>query len=151
MKYIVSSYVLVSLILLTGCGKKSDGNVFVTGAVTQAGQPLEGARVTFIPESGTGEGASGPTDKDGKFVLTTSTGKEGSGTKPGQYRVTVTKTRIDWDGKTYLPAQGPGDEPAKDEKVVQLLPRQFSGFASTPFKATVTEKKDDNVFDFDIP
>ena len=153
MKYIVSSFVLVTLILLAGCGKKSDGNFFVTGTITQGGQPLDDARVVFIPEGGAGEGASGPTDQDGKFVLTTSSGKEGSGTKPGAYRVTVSKTKIEWDGKSYIQPMraDEGEEPTKDEKLVHLLPRQFGEYASTPFKATVTEKKDDNVFDFEIP
>ena len=152
MKSIVSAFLLVSVIFLPGCGKKSDGNVFVTGTVTQGGQPIEDARVTFIPEGGSGEAAGGPTDQEGKYVLTTSMGKEGSGTKPGAYRVTVSKTKIEWDGKSYLPSMraDEGEEPSKDEKVVQLLPRQYSNYASTPFQATVTEKQDDNVFDFDL-
>jgi len=153
MKGIVSSFALVSLVILAGCGAKSDGNFYVTGTVTQAGQPLEDARVRFIPEGASGEGASGVTDKDGKFVLTTSSGKEGSGTKPGNYRVTVSKTKIEWDGVTFLTPEGPTEnaEPVKDEKVKHLLPMQYGDYARTPFKATVTENKDTNVFDFDIP
>jgi len=141
------------LVVLAGCGQKSDGNFFVTGTITQSGQVLEGVRVAFIPDGdGSGEAASGATDANGKYVLTTSSGKDGTGTKPGSYRVTVTKTDIVWDGSSYLPPTR--DEPdvrVKDEKVVQLLPVQYSNFANTPLKATVTEKKDTNVFDFDIP
>jgi len=152
MKYIMSSFVLVSLIVLVGCGPKSDGNFFVTGTVTQGGQPLEGARVAFIPdEGGSGEAASGATDANGKYVLTTSSGREGTGTKPGAYRVTVSKTDIVWDGRSYLPpTREEPDVQVKDERVAQLLPVQYSNFANTPLKATVTEKKDTNVFDFDI-
>jgi len=150
MKSVVCSFVLVSLLIFAGCGKKSDGNTFVTGTVTQGGNPLEDARVTFVPEGGTGEAAGGSTDKDGKFLLTTSAGKQGTGTKPGQYKVTITKTKIEWDGKTYLPVMREGDEPSKDEKIVHLLPLQYSNSVQTPFKATVTEKKADNVFDFDV-
>ncbi|MCL2117659.1 MAG: carboxypeptidase-like regulatory domain-containing protein [Planctomycetaceae bacterium] len=152
MKYIVSTLLLLSLVILAGCGKKSDGNVFITGTVTQGGQPLEGARVIFIPNSGTGESAGGRTDENGKFVLTTSTGNDASGTKPGEYRVTVSKTKTEWDGKSYITVAGEaGDEKVKDEKTVQLLPLQYGNFSSTPFKAEVTANKDDNVFDFAIP
>ena len=152
MKYIVSSFILLSLIILAGCGKKDDGNTFVTGTVTQGGQPLADARVVFIPESGTGEGASGKTDESGKFVLTTSTGKDGSGTKPGEYKVTVSKTKMEWDGKAYITVtQNDAEVQVKDEKTVQLLPMQYANSVQTPFKATVTTNKDTNVFDFDIP
>jgi len=153
MKYIVSSFLLLSLIFLAGCKQKSDGNVFVTGTVTQGGMPLEGAGVTFIPASGTSEGgAGGKTDENGKFVLTTSTGKEGSGTLPGEYKVTISKTEISWDGKSYVTVtQDDQTVQVKDEKIKQLLPMQYANFAQTPFKATVTANKDDNVFTFDIP
>lgn len=152
MKYIVSLFVLLSLIFVTGCGKKSDGNIFVTGTVTQGGNPLEGAKVVFIPEDSSGEGASGRTDATGKFVLTTSTGNDSSGTKPGEYRVTVVKTEMKWDGKSYITATQDGEDvQVKDERTEHLLPAQYRNFASTPFKAVVTENKDDNVFKFDIP
>jgi len=151
MKYIVSSFVLLSLILVVGCGEKSDGNTFVTGTITQDGKPLEGAKVVFIPEGGSGEGASGRTDATGKFVLTTSGGKNGSGTKTGNYQVTVSKTEMKWDGKSYVTAVVDGEDvKVKDEKTVHLLPVQYRNVASTPFKATVTENKDSNVFDFDV-
>ena len=151
MKYIVCSFILGSLLVLAGCGPKSDGNVFVTGTVTQGGQPLEGARVVFIPEDGSGEGAGGRTDESGKFMLTTSSGNDASGTKPGEYRVTIAKTRVVWDGKSYLPASGGNSEPLKDEKTEHLLPREYGNFSQTPFKATVTSNKNTNVFEFDIP
>jgi len=151
MKYIMSSFILVSLLVLTGCTSKSDGNVFVTGTVTQGGQPIEDATVRFATIDGSGEGASGKTDASGKFVLTTSTGKEGSGTKPGEYKVAISKTKIEWDGKTMLPPMREGEEPSKDEKVVQLLPLDYGNFSKTPFKATVTANKNDNVFEFSIP
>ena len=156
MKYIVSSFVLLSLMIMAGCGK-SDGNFYVTGTVTQGGQPLEGASVVFMPESMAGgstgaEGASGRTDAAGKFVLTTSTGKEGSGTKPGNYRVTVTKTEMKWDGKSYITVTDDDKQvQVEDRKTEHLLPVQYRDFANTPFKAVVTEKKEDNVFQFDIP
>ena len=153
MRFIVSSFVLLSLVTLTGCGPKSDGNFFVTGTVTHGGQPLEDARVVFIPDGGSGEGASGRTDASGKYVLTTSSGNDASGTKPGEYRVTVSKTELVWDGRSYLPTESgdPDAEPVKDEKTVHLLPTEYGNFSTTPFRAVVTESRDGNVFDFAIP
>ena len=152
MKYIVSSFVLLSLIFLTGC-KKGDGNIFVTGTITQGGQPLEDVRVLFMPDgNASGEGAGGRTDKDGKYVLTTTSGKEGSGTKPGEYRVTLSKIVLEWDGKSYRTEMSSDMTPrqVEDKKTVHLLPAQYGSYAQTPLKATVTTNKDTNVFNFEI-
>jgi len=152
MKHIASSFVLLSLIFLAGC-KKSDGNIFVTGTITQSGQPIEGASVTFVPEGEGGEGASGRTDVNGKYVLTTSTGKDGSGTKPGEYKVTLSKIVLEWDGKSYRTEMGDDMTPrqVEDKKTVRILPDEYGSSARTPLKATVTTNKDTNVFDFEIP
>ena len=154
MRYIASPFVILSLAFLIGCGGAGDGNTFVTGTITQGGEPLEGAVVRFMPDGGDGEAASGRTDANGRFVLTTPTGRDGSGTKPGAYRVTVSMTEIVWDGVTYRTPEGPvdpGTPPVRDERVVQLLPANFGNFGTTPFRATVTTNRADNVFNFDIP
>ena len=148
MKSFVSSLVLLSLIVLTGC-QKGDGNVYVTGDVIYGGQPLPGATVVFTAESASsGEDASGETDEEGRFVLTTVTGKSGSGTKPGEYRVAVTKKNVEWDGVSYL--QRAGRDPVPDVKVSDMLPRSYSSYTTTPLRATVTNKKENNVFSFTV-
>ena len=151
MRNIVCSFMVTSLLIVAGCAK-SDGNVLVTGTITQGGVAVEGASVMFIPDGGTGEGASGRTDSEGKYVLTTSTGKSGTGTKPGTYKVTVSKTVSEWDGRSYRTVSEDGEYvQVEDRTTKHLLPLSYNSLANTPLKATVTENKDDNVFNFDIP
>ena len=72
-----------------GCGGKYSP-VAVEGTVTLDGQPLDGAMVSFLPQEGAGRAATGMTDADGTFQLTTF--QEGDGALPGTYRVIVTRT-----------------------------------------------------------
>ena len=57
---------------LAGCGDSGDGPPIapVSGTVTVGGEPRGGLVVTFYPEVG-GRPASGKTEDDGTFVLTT--------------------------------------------------------------------------------
>lgn len=79
------------LAFCVGCG--GDGGpspVPVTGQVLFKGKPVDDARVTFHgrTESG-GRSASGKTDSQGNFSLTTF--KSGDGAVPGDYVITVSK------------------------------------------------------------
>jgi hypothetical protein len=86
MRYL-SRILAAAALVLAGAG--CDDKVKVKGVVTLDGKPIEGAVVTFILESGGGQSASGTTQKDGSFRLTTL--KENDGIRPGNYKVTVTK------------------------------------------------------------
>jgi len=147
MKYYVSLFVLLSLIVLTGC-KKGDGNIFVTGTINLEGSPLEGASVIFTAAEGSsGEDASGKTDETGKYVLQTVTGRSGSGTKPGEYRVSVVKKNIEHTGRFI---NRPGQDPVEDVIITDILHKEYSSYSTTPLRATVTNKKEDNVINFDL-
>lgn len=63
------SLALASVLLLVGCGGGSDLPELgeVTGVVTLDGQPVSGAQVQFIPQSG--RPSSGETDASGKYEL----------------------------------------------------------------------------------
>lgn len=148
MKHIVSSFVLLSLVVLGGCGK-GDGCVSVTGEVRHKGELLAEATVVFSAADGSDESASGTTDESGKFVLSTPTGKFGSGAKPGAYKVAITKKDFIWDGVSYID-RGYGDK-VKDGKSVEVLPREYGNSMQTPLNATVTKNAKENVFNFDIP
>ncbi|MDO5553339.1 MAG: Ig-like domain-containing protein [Planctomycetia bacterium] len=70
---------LVCAVLLTlcqtGCGEKTS---CVSGVVTLDGQPLPDHRVSFTLETnGVTTGATGLTDANGKYTLTTESGKTG--------------------------------------------------------------------------
>jgi hypothetical protein len=82
----VPTLVLAVSVGIVGCG--SGGKHKVSGVVKLDGQPLPGAVVTFYPFDGTkGKMASGTTDNDGNFQLTTS--KPNDGALPGEYKITV--------------------------------------------------------------
>ena len=55
------------LVALCGCGKS--GYVTVRGVVLLDGEPVPEASVAFVPEDPHGEGATGYTDEDGRFVM----------------------------------------------------------------------------------
>ena len=68
------------------------------GTVLMKSRPVEGARVVFVPTSNI-EAASGITDAEGRYAL--STFESGDGTMPGEFRVKVAK---------YDTSKGPPDE-----------------------------------------
>ncbi|MCL2004579.1 MAG: carboxypeptidase-like regulatory domain-containing protein [Planctomycetaceae bacterium] len=138
----------IALLLQAGCGNR-DGNVFVTGEVRHNGELLPGAVVVFSPVDDSGESASGTTDEAGTFVLSTTTGNFGSGAKPGEYRVAISKRDVIWDGRSYIEIAG--SEPVRAERAVEVLPREFGNPLQTPLRATVTNRASDNVFHFEIP
>jgi hypothetical protein len=83
---------LASVCLLgAGCSKEPERppTYPVTGVVKMKDRPLEGARVTFVPTTAGIEAASGVTDAEGKYALTTFS--QGDGAQPGSYRVKVAK------------------------------------------------------------
>lgn len=81
-----------------GCGKSGlNGTIPTTGKITYKSQPIEGATVVFSP-IGEGRSASGLTDAQGNFKLTTLMANDGA--LEGKYKVYVMKTTT--DGKTNM-------------------------------------------------
>ena len=148
MKYIACLLVLMSLVFLSGC-TKSDGNVYVTGTVLLDDLPLAEAQVVFSPvNDSAGEGATGRTDEQGNFVLTTTTGKDGSGTKPGKYNVAVTKKNVEHTGRMIV---RDGQDPVEDVIITDALPRVYGSPMTSPLPETiVSSNKDENVFKFEL-
>src|SRR5262249_36492736 len=67
-RYLSRGLVAVALALSgAGCSDK----VRVKGVVTLDGNPVQGATVTFIPDGRSGQSATGITQEDGSFRLTT--------------------------------------------------------------------------------
>jgi hypothetical protein len=80
---------LIILAPLSGCGAGRHKTVPVEGQVlwSKDGKPVEGATVTF--EADNLPSASGITNSEGKFKLTTYTNNDGA--VPGDYKVTIVK------------------------------------------------------------
>jgi hypothetical protein len=122
--------------LLPGCSSEPEKppTFPVTGTVTMKGKTLENTRIIFVPMQG-GAPASGITDKDGKYSLTTNT--SGDGAQAGTYGVKVAK----YDGK----APPEPVEPAKqltyeEEQKLQFAPDE----KPHPVAKSILPKKYDN-------
>jgi len=86
---------LVQVAGFTGCGEPDDPppkTYEVTGKVVyDDGSPLQGGTIEFYSEDNSGLTVMGEIQDDGKFRLTTMTGKEKlSGAVEGTYTVTIT-------------------------------------------------------------
>jgi hypothetical protein len=145
MRTIARRHGLVLLALAAvGCGGKYTP-VAVEGTVTLDGQPVEGAMVSFLPENGTGRAATGMTDPDGTFQLTTF--QEGDGALPGTYRVIVTRTDAIPEPPEPL---RPGNAQKVREHYRQVmahrdkrssLPAVYGDETKTPFAITVPTRE----------
>lgn len=110
-KCALASLLLPALAVL-GCG---DTNT-VKGRVLLDGKPVAGATVLFMPDpEGQGRPATGTTDGDGYFFLTTF--RRGDGALPGTYRIVVSKTEV--------MASPPDEDHASKKRAMDYLERHY--------------------------
>lgn len=145
--------------LAAGCnsGPRHPPTYPVSGTVTQGGKPLAGATVVFVPAEGAvgQEAATGVTDAEGRFKLTTYSSDDGA--NAGDYQIKVSK----FDGKrptkeeqaSYISyeeeqkMQFAADEPATPPSK-NLLSAKYANEATSGFKFTV--KKGSNTADLKL-
>lgn len=115
------------IIVINGCSKQQGGpaTVNVTGTVTLAGNPLEGANVVFNPAMGSDDGrlaSQASTDASGRFELTTHVGggKFKPGIVPGKYAVSITKLDTAAIKNTFSPPKNLLPKKYADPKTSQL-------------------------------
>jgi hypothetical protein len=127
-----------SALIALGCSG-ANSPVPVKGVVKLDGNPLAGATVTFMPAGDSGRPATGETDQEGVFRLTSL--KKDDGAFPGEYRVVVTKIQaID-----PPPPANSGEPDAvlkhyqslKSQKRTALLPSPYASYLTTPLRCTV--------------
>lgn len=90
-----------------GCG--GGGYTKVTGVVLLDGQPVPDAAVAFVPENPSGEGATGYTDEDGRFTMTST---RSSGVQPGVYKVRI---------------EALAERPAPTQGMAQVMAQKYGG------------------------
>jgi len=130
------SVCLLALFSLAVSGCQQSDTVSVTGTVTQKGQPVDKAEIVFNPKQG--RFASGVTDAEGHFSL--STAKPGDGAAPGDYTVTL--------GEYYPP-----DHPPKPPPGGGFLPSRFPNKYADPGTSPLTvkvERGQKNEFQFEV-
>lgn len=112
-----SLWVAALLACVVGCGGSSRPEPApVSGTVTYNGKPVAHATVMFTPKSG-GASATGKTDENGKFTLTTF--EPGDGAIVGEHVVTVTYTGpegAEAENPESPEAYGAPPEKAQEEK-----------------------------------
>jgi len=145
----IPGFCLVTLFLLSGCGSSQDKwaqdrphCIPVQGVVTLDGKPLADAFVVFRPTSATSPGASGMTDTEGRFKLTTFAPNDGA--VAGSSGVIVTKH----EKVVPPPDYNPDTSPQLPEPKL-LTPKKYSEFDQSGLTADVTEKGP-NDFKFEL-
>ena len=130
---------LVFLFTLVGAGCGADRERFkgdlvpVSGVVKLDDKPLDHATVTFAPTGQTkGFGASGKTDANGNYSLTTPSGNPG--VLPGEYKVSISKV-VDAKSGAVVETGSIGRPGAGGTK--QSVPVKYSDAATTELKKTV--------------
>lgn len=148
MRYILSFIVLTAVGAICGCSSEASvqGVMPVSGKVTYQGEAVEGATVIFTPE-GDNRSASGITDTEGKYQLTTL--QAGDGALPGSYKVTIYKTEeedpiSDEERQKYF-HENQGRMPPV--KMRELLPAKYKQPATAGLTAKVESGRNDFPFD----
>ena len=132
-------FVLATIAVLIGCSSNEHPELRpVSGTVTYNGEPLDDAIVAFYNENSS-RLASGHTDADGKFFLTSY--KQNDGAIPGDHTVMVTKAEMIDDEETPAPSMDEtlDAEPQKKSAVRLLVPEKYTLVATTPLVISVSE------------
>ena len=134
----------LALCVLPGCGGGGPDRPTmapVSGTVTLDGKPLAGANIRFFSEDQSAETATGVTDGEGKFQLTTYNTNDGA--VPGAYKVAVSMIQSGQAGnvpETEPDALNPPPaEMAEPDSGESSIPPQYLSPDTSPLKQTVME------------
>lgn len=115
---------LFALVATTGCGSSSGlERIFVEGAASYRGKPLEKGEIRFVPIQGTKGPANTAQISEGRYRII-----ERGGVPAGMYRVEIQAFRAIPNAKPYTQDQADGrwDIKAGDIPEEQFLPIQFN-------------------------
>ena len=120
-----------------GCGKAGPQVQYVEGVVLLDGTPVAEATVVFVPDAEGGLVATGRSNAEGRFTLTSVRGgKPGGGALVGDYAVTFEKADYDLKGtgKTR-------DEDMDGVPLIHFIPQPYGDAQKSGLKATVRKGK----------
>ncbi|MEC8557981.1 MAG: hypothetical protein VXZ82_23490 [Planctomycetota bacterium] len=157
MKHITTALTCLTLTVFLGCGAAKLPTIPVTGTVLVDDKPMEGVKVVFSPAAGSsGQSASGQTDAEGKYSLTTV--DTGDGALAGDYEVAILKSTVEED---TLPKEMDPDDPAamdaiygaldtsKEGKTENMIAAKWNSPGTSGLKASVKEGGENN-FEFKV-
>ena len=101
------------------------------------GSPLASAGVSFVPD-GEGRTASGETDSEGNYTLTTF--ETGDGAIPGNYKIMVSSPRISDAELDKLKAAG-----TSTSQKSSTVPQKYGDIKTSGLTATVSESESNTV------
>jgi hypothetical protein len=137
-------FVYCLMMSVGGCGGDPKGLAPVSGTVTYNGKPLANASLAFLPDEQGARGASGTTDANGSYRLTTFESFDGA--KVGKHRVAIQCVeKVSFDELERIPTpeeQRTGKPPPKS-----LSPARYRDVNTSGLTADVVAGKK-NVFDF---
>jgi hypothetical protein len=122
-----TAWLVLSAVLLSGCGGSGPELAPVSGRVTLDGAPMAGARIRFQPEAGGGSPSFGTANQDGHYELGYKRGQSGA--------------LIGWH--TVSIKRGARDD--ADKSKPQPLPARYNTASELREEVKAGE---DNVFDF---
>ena len=133
------------VVVLIGCGDGS-GMVPVKGKILLDGAPLPSASISFVPQ-GEGRQATGTTDAQGVFTLSTVDPKDGA--MPGKYKVILsqnlpveaTPEGMSADEAMQAAAKAAASKP-KSKSGIPLLPDDYTRVDKTPLMQEVPAKSE---------
>ena len=124
---------LLLVLLLAGCGKSSTSPV--EGVVSLDGKPLAGASIQFVPQ-GTGRDATGETDQNGQFVMSTFSPRDG--VMAGEYKVVISPPIGTADTAQYGSSDDAMAAASKSKPAAKpAFPEKYTRADQTPLKQTV--------------
>ena len=125
-------------VLFAGCGGRGysgDQRFPLSGKVTYDGQPIDWGSVSFIPQAGDKQRASGGVIADGTYSV-----PEEKGVTAGKYRI-----EIHWGKLTGKQVKAQDSEDVVDERI-EGLPDRFHKNS----ELTVEVPSADNTYSFDL-
>src|SRR3954453_9535562 len=111
---------LLVAIALAGCGRSRTSPV--EGSVLMDGKPVAGASIQFVAQ-GKGRDATGQTDKNGQFIM--STYKPRDGVLPGTYKVVISPPTGPIDTAQYASAEDAMAAASKPQAKKDAAPSSF--------------------------
>ncbi|HVK15727.1 MAG TPA: carboxypeptidase-like regulatory domain-containing protein [Fimbriiglobus sp.] len=138
-----------ALLTAAACGGSAKP-VKVSGRISLDGKPLPGATVVFTPADGNGNIASGRTNSDGEFRLTTFSTDDGA--VPGDYKITVKIDEVpnmpgggnpmqmnEAQKREFFMRNSPKQREAeeKKKKADSVVPAAYRDITKTPLKQRV--------------
>ncbi len=132
MRGIVCLFVAWGICAGSGCGSGRPQTVEVKGTVTYKGEPLPEASIMFFGDKGSPP-ATGQTDADGAFRLTTFEPNDGA--IPGEYTVTIAKLE---SAEPATDDSGKAMPKESSQRPKSLIPQKYGDPKESELKETVT-------------